>query len=56
MKGQTRLKDIVAGIVSHGPSSCNNMPTVFTRVSAYKDWIKKVACVGSNLPPWCSGG
>jgi secreted trypsin-like serine protease len=53
LKGATRAQDIVAGLVSHGPSPCKDFPVVYTRVSAYKDWIKKVACVGSNLPAWC---
>jgi secreted trypsin-like serine protease len=54
VKGNSRSQDFSVGIVSHGPIPCNNMPIVYTRVSAYKTWIKKTACVGSNLPSWCS--
>lgn len=55
VRGQTRSGDIFAGIVSHGPTPCKDFPVVYTRVSAYKDWIRKEACVGTNLPSWCSG-
>uniref|UniRef100_A0A4W3HUU9 Chymotrypsin-C-like n=1 Tax=Callorhinchus milii TaxID=7868 RepID=A0A4W3HUU9_CALMI len=35
----------VYGIVSFGPGTCNQFqkPTVFTRVSAYQDWMEKVS-------------
>jgi hypothetical protein len=39
----TRTKFIVflqVGIVSFGPAPCDgNIPAVYTRVAAYKDWI-----------------
>lgn len=55
VRGQTRSGDVLAGIVSHGPTPCREFPVVYTRVSVYKDWIRKEACVGSNLPSWCRG-
>jgi Hint module len=56
VKGVPGGDDILAGIVSYGVLTCNELPSVFTRVSAYKNWIVQKACVGNNLPSWCKGG
>jgi hypothetical protein len=56
IKGATRSDDVLAGMVSYGVISCNEYPSVFTRVSAYKNWIVQKACDGSNLPLWCREG
>jgi Hint module len=55
--GESRKQDTIAGLVSFGGTGCFLFPAVFTRVSAYKDWIVQQACQGSNaLPDWCSNG
>ena len=41
--------DIVAGLTSYGTRNCGELPAVFTRVSAYEQWIKDEACNGNNL-------
>ena len=47
---------VLAGIVSYGDGGCNQLPAVFTRVSAFQGWIEVTACDGSgNLPSWCPG-
>lgn len=45
VRGQSRSGDVFAGIVSHGPNPCKDLPVVYTRVSSYKDWIRKEACI-----------
>ena len=45
---------VLAGIVSYGGAGCNQYPAVFTRVGAFKRFIKMTVCDGSaNLPSWC---
>ena len=41
--------DLLAGVVSSGDRDCSGLPGVFTRVSAYEQWIKDEACDGNNL-------
>ncbi|KAI4806916.1 hypothetical protein KUCAC02_017706 [Chaenocephalus aceratus] len=40
----------VHGVVSYGPSGCNQLtkPTVFTRVSSFKDWIYSIIQEAEN--------
>jgi hypothetical protein len=53
--GGSRKEDTIAGLVSFGAAGCFLLPAVFTRVSAYKEWIVQQACQGSkDLPGWCS--
>jgi hypothetical protein len=46
--------DLVAGITSFGVEGCGEEPGVFTRVSAYEQWIKDEACNGNDLTS-CAG-
>jgi hypothetical protein len=47
----------LVGLTSYGGTECGKIPTVFTRISAYEDWIKDEVCnTGeSQLPSWCEG-
>lgn len=53
----TRDGDMISGLVSYGGFDCFSFPAVFTRVSAYEDFIMGEVCssVGDNvnLPDWC---
>lgn len=46
---------VLVGLTSFGGTECGKVPTVFTRISAYEDWIKEEVCdTGeSQLPSWC---
>lgn len=41
------------GIVSAGAPKCSTSLTVYTRVSAYKDWLKARVCSRRYPPDWC---
>ena len=46
--------DLLAGLTSRGDRDCSGRPGIFTRVSAYEQWIKDEACDGNNLTN-CAG-
>eukprot|EP00546_Thalassionema_frauenfeldii_P022020 CAMPEP_0178899412 /NCGR_PEP_ID=MMETSP0786-20121207/2886_1 /TAXON_ID=186022 /ORGANISM="Thalassionema frauenfeldii, Strain CCMP 1798" /LENGTH=385 /DNA_ID=CAMNT_0020570267 /DNA_START=427 /DNA_END=1581 /DNA_ORIENTATION=+ len=45
--------DVQVGIVSAGAPKCSTSLTVYTRVSAYKDWLKARVCGRRYPPDWC---
>jgi hypothetical protein len=49
---------VLVGLTSYGGAECGKIPTVFTRISAYEDWIKAEVCdTGeSQLASWCDEG
>jgi trypsin len=54
IRGKAATKDIQVGIVSFGSDkgcSIVNYPSVFTRVSNYKQWIQDMICQYSNFKP-----
>lgn len=38
----------IEGIVSFGPTMCGTMPSIYTSVSNYKNWIL------NNMKPWAN--
>jgi Hint module len=57
VKGFFGNRDKLAGIVSFGGKDCNEIPALFTRVSAYRQWLEERICRGSPsedaIPDWC---
>jgi secreted trypsin-like serine protease len=58
IRGNTAIKDVQVGILSWG-QDCGmaNYPDVYTRVSAYSQWVQNYICLYSKVKPLsCSNG
>jgi trypsin len=54
IRGNSATQDVLVGLVSFGSSkgcSIVNYPSVFTRVSTYRQWLRDLICLSSNAKP-----